>query len=310
MFRFFISNMNGGTVHGSDGRDLMLGLLGDDVLFGGEGNDYLFGLHGNDTLIGGNGDDILSGGNDDDVLSGGNGDDFLYGGSGDDILSGGSGYDHLFGGAGDDVLSGGGSAPNHHFNTLTGGSGADSFVMDGNAQIADFTRGEDKIRLEVDVEGLRHARLEDFYYTGDNPFVTVDEELTVENGYDTYLANGRPVTLLSFQGHDFNVIGLWPGQVTEDIFEFAETFNMQSGEIADFDTGMDKIRIDAADGATYDSLTDSSAIFNGVQQFLFIGQRGDDAFITYTDTSGGVSYGLTLANVDINDLTAANFDIV
>ena len=82
------------------------------------------------------------------------------------------------------------------------------------------------------------------------------------------------------------------------------------GEIADFDTGMDKIRIDAADGATYDSLTDSSAIFNGVQQFLFIGQRGDDAFITYTDTSGGVSYGLTLANVDINDLTAANFDIV
>ena len=141
MFRFFIGNMNGGTVHGSDGRDLMLGLFRDDILFGGNGNNYILGLHGKDTLFGGNGDDIL------------------YGGSGDDMLSGGNGFDRLFGGAGDDVLSGGGSAPLHHFNKLTGGSGADSFVMDGNAEILDFTRGEDKIDVRTSLNDAAESRV-------------------------------------------------------------------------------------------------------------------------------------------------------
>jgi serralysin len=112
-------------------------------------------------------------------LVGNGGDDSLFGGYGADYLSGGTGGDSLSGGAGNDVLIGYsinfGIEPEFEFDTLEGGTGADTFVLgegfafyldegDEFARILDFSRAEgDKLQvfgspidysLEVNVFGV------------------------------------------------------------------------------------------------------------------------------------------------------------
>ena len=69
----------------------------------------------------------------------------IYGGTGNDSISGGAGNDKLYGEAGADTLYGGVGS-----DTLTGGDGKDVFVYangDGADVIADFTAGQDSIKL-------------------------------------------------------------------------------------------------------------------------------------------------------------------
>jgi Ca2+-binding RTX toxin-like protein len=125
-----------GKVDGGKGNDTLYGGKSNDDLMGAEGSDSLFGKGGEDTLNGGIGTDLLNGGKGQDHLLGGGQADDIYGGMGDDTLYGGGGADLLAGGRGDDVLS--------------GGAGADIFVFNrnaGNALIADFTNGQDRIDL-------------------------------------------------------------------------------------------------------------------------------------------------------------------
>lgn len=82
-----------GTLIGSDFRDVLKGLGGDDRLLGGNGDDWVRGDTGSDLVFGEAGDDLLEGGDGDDVLDGGNGNDRLIGGSGFDLLMGGIGAD-------------------------------------------------------------------------------------------------------------------------------------------------------------------------------------------------------------------------
>jgi Ca2+-binding RTX toxin-like protein len=114
----------GVRIIGSEGRDLVLGTAGNDVVDAGGGDDLIFAGSGNDIVDGGAGDDEIHGGAGDDQLNGGEGDDTLYGEDGDDILAGGQGNDTLFGGMGDDILDGG----NGH-DLLVGGAGND--ILDG-----------------------------------------------------------------------------------------------------------------------------------------------------------------------------------
>ncbi len=130
------------------GDDIVYGWSGDDYLYGESGDDYLYGESGDDYLDGGSGDDYLDGGSGDDYLDGWTGNDDLYGGSGDDILLGYYGNDDLYGesgddelygeadnddlygGSGDDILNGGGYGyDSGEYDTVTGGSGADTFVL-------------------------------------------------------------------------------------------------------------------------------------------------------------------------------------
>lgn len=110
--------------------------------YGGSGDDTVYGGNTDDTLCGdtadfftgtptiasvelgaydtsNDGDDSLYGGDGDDLLSGDGGDDQLYGGDGADSLSGGDGSDFLYGGQ-----RGAGN-----LDLLTGGNGADVFVL-------------------------------------------------------------------------------------------------------------------------------------------------------------------------------------
>lgn len=165
------------TIHGNDGHDIIYGRGGSDRLYGDNGNDNIYGDTGNgsngsnffasnnDTLYGGSGDDNLYGEAGNDILYGGIGEDALYGGSGNDKMYGQANADHLFGGSGNDLVNGGlendyldganfsgagnGIGSGTEFDTLTGGAGADNFVLgnindvyyfgNGHATITDFS---------------------------------------------------------------------------------------------------------------------------------------------------------------------------
>lgn len=124
-------------------RYQVTGTIQDDFIETGSGNDLLYGGASYDFLDGGAGNDLLYGGDDGDKdpfigfpngefaggLSGGAGDDYLDGGAGEDGLRGGTGNDFLVGSDGDDTLIGtDGDSPND-IDTLTGGAGADKFLL-------------------------------------------------------------------------------------------------------------------------------------------------------------------------------------
>ena len=79
------------------------------IAYGYGGNDYFWGNTANDSLYGDDGNDILKGYD---------GNDYLYGGSGNDTLEGEYGNDYLDGGGAFIEID-----------TLTGGSGSDTFVI-------------------------------------------------------------------------------------------------------------------------------------------------------------------------------------
>ena len=130
------------TLDGGEGGDLLLGGSGSDTLIGGKGKDLLFGEAGDDTLSGGRGKDSLHGGTGNDALTGGEGGDTLRGGEGDDTLDGGKGKDMLFGDSGDDVIVGDGGddtlVGGAGADTLTGGKGEDEFEYNTLAEGGDF----------------------------------------------------------------------------------------------------------------------------------------------------------------------------
>jgi Ca2+-binding RTX toxin-like protein len=100
------------------------------------GNDFIWGNTANDIIYGDEGNDELRGWDGDDYLNGGSGDDKLFGESGNDTLLGGSGNDILDGGAGNDYLNGFGGGYSVEIDTLTGGSGSDTFAIGDSTGVA------------------------------------------------------------------------------------------------------------------------------------------------------------------------------
>jgi Ca2+-binding RTX toxin-like protein len=73
---------------GTDERDHIRGLGGEDTIGGHGENDLLQEDDDNDEIEGDGGDDRIQGGRGNDIVRGGDNNDILQGGSGDDILSG------------------------------------------------------------------------------------------------------------------------------------------------------------------------------------------------------------------------------
>jgi Ca2+-binding RTX toxin-like protein len=225
-----IGTSGSNTLSGREGNDILFGNYGDDRLDGEDGDDSLYGGGGDDDLSGGSGEDYLNGGDDNDSLDGGEDNDILDGWDGDDYLNGGAGSDTLFGDLGNDTLEGGngndtlvsedgndtlyGGSGNDilegdngsdyldgygwgtEFDTLTGGDGADTFILGsywwgayyvedaaGYATITDWEASIDSIqlsgsssdyRLEFETNWVGTADYDTgIYYTG----ATGSEEL-------------------------------------------------------------------------------------------------------------------------------------
>ncbi|MGB7711742.1 MAG: peptidoglycan DD-metalloendopeptidase family protein [Microcoleus sp.] len=112
---------------------------------------------GGKVFTGGSGNDTLNGQNTNDTLIGNGGNDTLYGEAGNDYLNGGPGNDYLDGYA---------SFNRADFDTLEGGTGADTFVLgntrqgmfylgDGQATIADYDFRNDYIQLRGNASQYR-----------------------------------------------------------------------------------------------------------------------------------------------------------
>jgi Ca2+-binding RTX toxin-like protein len=170
--------ISGSATNGNDDIDLdgaddiLEALAGDDTVDAGAGNDFILGQQnndfirgeqGNDFVDGGSGDDEVRGNSDNDTVEGDAGNDTLRGNSGNDDLIAATGNDNLFGGSGNDTLDGFGFSQPQQQNQqdiLTGGTGADEFILGDNfssfylregnsfATITDFNSSQgDKIRI-------------------------------------------------------------------------------------------------------------------------------------------------------------------
>ena len=119
------------AIEGLAGDDSIVGSDGDDTIFGGPGSDIIDGGIGNDTIFGGIGTDQVDGGEGDDLLVAfteefDNGVKFYTGGDGKDIF-------HAFG-----------------IDFFDDGSGVNKNIGAGILFIADFTPGEDILRIDSD----------------------------------------------------------------------------------------------------------------------------------------------------------------
>jgi Ca2+-binding RTX toxin-like protein len=148
------------------------------------GDDYLYGESGDDTV--GASTHWDEGGN--DYLDGGSGDDMLQGGSGSDDLNGGTDNDILIGvydfTAPQNSIQPQYNAGQYEYDTLTGGDGADTFVLgnsveafynndgfSGYAEITDFNWAEgDKFQVFGSLDDYTTSEFGggiDIYYQND-----------------------------------------------------------------------------------------------------------------------------------------------
>lgn len=163
-----------GTGNALDNR--IIGSAGADMIYGLDGNDLLQGHNGDDSIWGGNGDDDLRGNNGNDLLYGGTGNDKLLGGAGNDIFDGGAGNDMLESGSGNDIMTGGSGNDIFRFRTA-------DFAEYSVDRITDFTRGEDRIQLNLVDLGGGH-----FNFIGNSKFHQVAGELRYQvNKGDAYV---------------------------------------------------------------------------------------------------------------------------
>jgi Ca2+-binding RTX toxin-like protein len=185
--------------YGYGGNDVLKGDSGSDTLYGGSGDDYLLGGDPRSTSPQDDGTDYLSGGTGNDTLSGSFDDDTLIGGQGNDVLYGGRSNDRLYGGAGNDTLWGA-YIGEEEYDTLTGGAGADIFLIG----LTDFMGGFANLYL-----GDGYATFKDFSRNQGDKIGVADDTNTSDYSLDQSqnISGGNALdTLIYYQGDLFAVV--------------------------------------------------------------------------------------------------------
>ncbi len=193
----------------------------DNNIIGNTGNNRLNGRAGNDNIDGGEGNDRIFAGRGNDNLNGSDGNDRIFGGRGNDSLNGGNGNDRLIG-----VNSRSSSPGLGELDVLTGGAGADAFILgdevevfyaestdlltgtDGYTLITDFTPGEDTIQLKgtaADYRLVDLAPTETFTYQGHTYFVSQEETSWTAAQAQAEALGGNLVTINDASENDWLV---------------------------------------------------------------------------------------------------------
>jgi PKD repeat protein len=124
-------------LHGGTGNDILIGGAGDDVIFGGAGNDEITGGAGNDLLIGGGGSDRIVGGAGNDVLVAGDVASSFSLGDLRSVLANWVLYKTPDLPTGERILDES-LVTDPSYDSLTGGSGADWFIISAGDKVTDF----------------------------------------------------------------------------------------------------------------------------------------------------------------------------
>ncbi|SOC06419.1 Ca2+-binding RTX toxin-like protein [Rhodobacter maris] len=260
---------------GTDGDDSLDGGAGSDVIDGGNGDDRLFGEGGDDWLAGRGGNDSLDGGDGNDSLASAAGDDVIHGGAGNDNIGAGTGHDTVFSEAGHDTIGGGagrdslsGGADNDAISggpgndRLFGDDGADSLAGGIGNDRVDGGAGEDDLGGGPGCDTLLGGSGDDRLGGGEG-----DDALFGESGDDFLAGGGRNDRLSGGEGADTLNGGTgedWlAGGAGADLFVFNLLTAGEHDVIADFETGLDRIRLadipPAASGGRFGTLTFEAA---------------------------------------------------
>jgi Ca2+-binding RTX toxin-like protein len=287
------------TLYAGDGDNRLLGNAGDDLLQGGAGNDILEGhagadllqgRGGHDELIGSDGADTLDGGAGNDVLRGGEGNDTLLGGAGNDSLDGGNGDDLLIGGEGNDTLN----AYGFGADTVNGGGGDDRIVFSGIGS-ALLLGGDGNDVIEAGGRGpvtVRAGAGNDTVTT----FGTSQAPLFGDAGNDWMRGAANNDHLVGGDGADTLEGGIGRDRLRggegADLFDYSG--RRQGGDvILDFESGLDRIRLGAIDGATFTEAQfiagDSPAPLSGTQPYIIYNTTTGRLFVDWNglETPGG-----------------------
>jgi Ca2+-binding RTX toxin-like protein len=223
------------------------GTAANDSLVGGEGNDTINGFGGNDTIDGQAGNDQLDGGTGNDSIRGDEGADSIVGGDGNDTLSAGANGSHgdgfsdtLDGGLGDDVYI----VSDDPDTILADPGGLDTVILASNGEFT-LTAGLENLELQGMFGGTGIGNELDNLITGGGEGSSAygmggNDRLFVSGMQFAYANGGEGNDTLSataFHG------GTMEGETGADSFLFGAPVE---GEVTDFASGVDKLRLDAS----------------------------------------------------------------
>ena len=136
------------VIEGTSGPDVIIALGARDEIYGRGGGDRICGGDGNDEIRGNQGRDRVDGGRGDDSLRGHEGDDRVFGRGGHDGMQGNNGSDRMFGGRGDDgVMTQGRPGSEGTVNVAHGGFGDDRLTAAGGTNQLFGDAGNDSVSV-------------------------------------------------------------------------------------------------------------------------------------------------------------------
>jgi serralysin len=296
---FVITGTSGNdSLTGTDSNDTINGLAGNDTLDGGAGNDRLDGGAGDDSLIGGLGTDVLIGGDGNDTLDGTSNSPFGPGDSGEaDTLDGGLGDDTYIVGPNDVILPDpGGIDTVISLDSWTLTAGLDNLQIRATPRIDGQSATGNELNNVIDVSGLDHVGIvhgmggDDVIFAGQRQGGGVFGD----DGNDTlHGENSTHLSLLSGGNGDDVLISGSEGQLTGGAGADSFVFNAPkfSPVITDFETGTDKIHLDARNMTALGSTGNYTA--NDPRFFAAAGATGGhdaDDRVVYDTSTGRLWY--------------------
>ncbi|MGI9384548.1 MAG: cadherin-like domain-containing protein, partial [Methyloligellaceae bacterium] len=278
-------------VDGGEGMDRILAGAGDDIVFGGDGADTIFGGAGNDTIFADEGADMVFGGGGNDFVDGGTGADMIYGQAGNDILDGGAGIDTIRGGSGNDTIIGGLGTDD-----VNGNSGDDQILAtmgDGN----DVYRGGSGVDT-YDLSGTTAAADVDLAARTASSAQTGNDQI---RGFENAVGSFGDDTIAAS-----DAVNVLAGGAGNDTFVFrsvdeAGTSAAARDQISDFEVG-DLIDLSGIDADTVDGGNQSFELILDKPAFTEAGQ-----LMFRHETQADGDHTIVEGNVD-GDL-AADFQI-
>jgi Ca2+-binding RTX toxin-like protein len=252
----------------------------------------------------------LNGGDGDDLVIGGNGAENLFGEAGSDTLEGGAGRNVLNGGDGDDAMSWSMGTDISSNSLLDGGAGHDSLAISGPQDAKSWTITVGPNGTGFDLFQLDHAGLTAKLFSQ----TTEDVSITAGNGADS-------VTVGDQTGLGVQTLRLFT-EAGDDRIDLTGERTFGGVVIVDTGAGNDTVTGGAASDTFVFHAGDHSAdVFNGFQSGDHIDLRdaADHSFAELVANGHIVQSGadvlildgagttLTLANVDVANLSATDF---
>ena len=255
-----------------------------------------------DSLTGGSGADILTGNGGNDTLLGAAGNDVITGGDGIDSITGGAGVDSIDGGAGNDIIivaddasfkvSGG-------VETVKGGAGTDTLSFTEGAAL---TLTAPELSQLYSIEKIVLASNATSLTFGNETFTNLGNaslQITTTSTDNVTTIDGSAVSNGSFlivdDGANNNSDKLVGGS-GDDIFRFATTTGLTSGDTVTGGAGTDTIQLNNTAAATVDM------DFNNV--------TGVEQVTVYTSATTGLTAGALDIQIAPHSTTALNAGVM